>query len=125
MRRDGTGKLRAAMLAAIALSVGGVVFAVLFGCASDGGRGGAIAVALTFFMLFMGRSTAEHALEAPLPKTGDNSLDANAELARIRGAVAAMLDWSNKEKFYLTISSVVGTLAWGFGDVVAKAFGAR
>ena len=42
----------------------------------------------------------------------------------MRNAVAAMLDWNRKEKLYLTVSSVVGTLAWGFGDSVAKCLGA-
>src|SRR3546814_8334038 len=83
---DGTAKLRAAMIAAIAVSIGGIAYAVLFGVAADGGRGGAIAVALTFFMFFMGRGTAEDALEARLPETGDPAVDADAELARVRGA---------------------------------------
>jgi hypothetical protein len=35
-----------------------------------------------------------------------------------------MLDWQGKEKVYLTISSVVGTIAWSFGDIIAACFGA-
>ena len=109
---------------AIVLSGAGIAYAVWFGMAADGGRGGAIAVGLTFFILFMGRGTAEAALEAPLPQTGDALARLEQELARVRGALAASLDWSRKEKVYLTVSSVVGTLAWGFGDVVAKWLGA-
>jgi hypothetical protein len=30
-----------------------------------------------------------------------------------------MLAWQGKEKVYLTISSVVGTIVWGFGDIMA------
>ena len=120
----GTAKLLTTMIAAIVLSLGGIAYAVLWGVATDGGRGGAIAVALTFFMLFMGRGTAEAALEAKLPSSGNPAEDAALELARVRNAVAAMLDWNRKEKLYLTVSSVVGTLAWGFGDSVAKCLGA-
>ncbi len=36
-----------------------------------------------------------------------------------------MFDWQTKEKRYLTIASVVGTLVWGFGDVLAALLGAR
>ncbi|MDE8652827.1 hypothetical protein [Novosphingobium album (ex Liu et al. 2023)] len=121
---QGTAKLGMAMAAAIILSVAGIAYAIWFGVAADGGRGGAIAVGLTFFILFMGRGTAETALEASLPPAGDPLADLEQDLARVRGAVAAMLDWSRKEKVYLTVSSVVGTLAWGFGDVVAKWLGA-
>ncbi len=121
---EGTTKLCLAMIAAIVLSGAGIAYAVWFGVAADGGRGGAIAVGLTFFILFMGRGTAEAALEAPLPQTGDALARLEQELARVRGALAASLDWSRKEKVYLTVSSVVGTLAWGFGDVVAKWLGA-
>jgi hypothetical protein len=35
-----------------------------------------------------------------------------------------MLDCQGKEKVYLTISSVVGTIAWGFGDIIVAYFGA-
>ena len=35
-----------------------------------------------------------------------------------------MLDWQGKEKVYLTIASVAGTIVWGFGDLLAAWFGA-
>lgn len=121
---EGTRKLVITMMAAIAMSIGGIAYAVLWGVAADGGRGGAVAVALTFFILFMGRGTAEAALEAVLPKAADPAEEAALDLPRIRNAVAAMLDRSRKEKIYLTVSSVVGTLAWGFGDIIALWLGA-
>ncbi len=116
----GTWKLWLTMFAAIVASAGGVLYAVVSsGSASDGGRGGAIAVAISFWTLFLGRGTAEKALEVKLPTQSPE-----AEIARVRAAVASMLDWQNKEKVFLTISSVVGTLAWGFGDIVARWLGA-
>lgn len=119
---DGTGKLRLTMIAAILLSVAGIVYAVRWGTAVDGGRGGAVAVALTFFMLFMGRGTAEDALDAEFPERTPPPPD--LLLKRVRNAVASMLDWSRKEKTYLTVSSVTGTLVWGFGDWLARWLGA-
>jgi hypothetical protein len=121
---QGTTKLVLTMVAAILFSLGGVVFAVRWGSVADGGRGGAIAVALTFLMLFLGRGTAEAALEAKLPEPTEDGKKALLEVAKVRNAVAAMLDWSGSEKLYLTISSVVGTLFWGFGDVAARWLGA-
>ena len=126
----GTRMLFWTMIGSILLSVLGITYAVRWGVAADGGRGGGLAVALTFFMLFMGRGTAESALEANLPVdetlTGEarKTAETEAELSRVRNAVASMLDWSRQEKVYLTISSVVGTLAWTVGDVVAKFCGA-
>lgn len=113
----GTGKLFAATVVSIALSIGGIVYAVARSIPADGGRGGALAVALTFFMLFMSRGTAEDALAGPLPQGIPDG-----EIIRIRNALASMLDWQSNEKIYLTISSVCGTIAWGFGDVIAKWF---
>lgn len=52
--RSGTAWLILVMAGSIALSVGGIVYAIRWGTAADGGRGGAIAVAVTFAMLFLG-----------------------------------------------------------------------
>ena len=79
---DGTGKLILAMIGSIALSAAGVVYAVFGGVAADGGRGGALAVALTFFMLFMGRGTPEAALEVEIPERGRRA----AGGGRLRGS---------------------------------------
>jgi hypothetical protein len=35
-----------------------------------------------------------------------------------------MIDSQRLEKIYLTWSSTIGTLTWGFGDVVARWLGA-
>ncbi len=121
----GTGKLIAVMLGSLALSAGGVVYAIGTGVATDGQRGGALAVALTFFMLFAGRGTPEEALETEPPANLAASERPAFEIARLRAALASMLDWQSQEKVYLTVSSVIGTLAWGFGDWVAAWFGAR
>ena len=116
---NGTLPLQLATAAAILFSFGGIALAALANSPADGGRGGAIAVALTFFMLFMGRGTAEQAAETTLPPSDDPVEALRREFDPTKAAVNAMLDWSNKEKRYLAASSVIGTLVWGFGDLLA------
>lgn len=141
-------KLGLTMLLAILASGLGIVWAVRFGVAADGGRGGAIGCALTFLMFFLSRPTAETAMQAPIPvadkqradeQTADVLLEPSAktleaavdqlermkvQLARQRAAIAVMLDLAAREKIFLSIASLVSTLVWGFGDWIAKAFGA-
>ena len=134
---NGTSRLRIVMWLCIAFSVGGVLYAIFFGVAADGGRGGALAVALTFAMLFLDRRTPKDYLEMELPPdpaaekipTQDGMLKAYlAEFAtghkQTRNAFAAMLDWEDRQKWPLAISSVTGTLFWGFGEIIASYFGA-
>lgn len=104
---DGTGKLRATLVASLISSGAGIWYAVVHGTPADGGRGGAVGVAITFAMLFMGHGTAERAFEA------------GEDLISVRNSLGSLLDWTGKEKIYLTIASVVSTLVWGFGDVTA------
>lgn len=90
-------------------------------------------MALTFFILFLGRGTAEAALEV-VPVLGSEGpaltaeaqelADLQSELTRLRNSLASMFDWSRHERLYLLIASVIGTLFWTFGDLIAKAFGA-
>jgi len=120
--RPGTRKLLFVTLAAVGLSVGGVAWAVFWNAPADGGRGGALAVALAFYMLFAGRGTAAAAPEADLPAPASPLEEVEQELAKVRASLGALIDWSGKEKVYLTISSVVGTLFWGFGDLLARVF---
>lgn len=122
--------LRFVLWASIASCVGGVAIAVLgTGEAADGGRGGAVAVALSFGALFAARDIPERTLFATRAGQGkpiindDNEL-ADTKLGVLRTTLAAMLDAQSLEKRYLTASSVIGTLTWGFGDGVARWFGA-
>ena len=129
------GRLWLVMTVCIAASIMGVIYAVCCGDASDGG--GAVAVAITFGMLFLDRGTAKDLIEMELPTgpqasqvpASDTELkDYLASLAteeiKDRNTLAAMLDWQDKQKLPLAISSVVGTFFWGFGDVVAQCLGA-
>lgn len=119
-------KLQGVLALGLLASVGGIAYAVTCGTAIDGQRGGAIAVALSFLALFAARNTPLDTLEL---KDGSGALvlesgTAEARINVLRTAIAAMLDSQRLEKRYLTLSSVTGTLVWGFGDLVAGALGA-
>lgn len=141
------------MALSLILSLGGILWGALSGEAHIGPRGGALGVALSFFMLFAGRDTSKRLLNLELPssdtlpdrkpaaspkiiESGDAELaeqvrslktelaQAQHEIDNAHASVSAMLDWSAKEKIFLSISSITSTIVWGFGDCVAKAFGA-
>lgn len=105
------------MATTFALSGGGIVLAALLGHPNEGGRGGALAVALTFAILFLGRSTAERIMENNPFKNGND--DAEKKIGHLSKALSALVGWQRKEKVYLAWASVVSTLAWGFGDLPA------
>ncbi len=136
-RNSAVGRLRIVSGLCILLGIAGVVYAVFWGAAADGSRGGALAVALTFFMLFLDRGTAKDLLEADLPasqQVGEipcSDAELTTYLAKLatedtkdRNALAAMLDWQDEQKVPLALSSVTGTIFWGFGDVFARWFSA-
>lgn len=133
---SGTCRLWIVALVCVVASFAGVAYAVHSGVAAHGGRGGAIAVALAFLMLFLDRQTARDYLEMKMPDTGrlpaptdDEKLaeyltKQATEQNRTHNTLAVLIDWDHKHKWPLAVSSVVGTLSWGFGDVVARWFGA-
>ncbi len=91
--------------------IAGVAVAVLWTHDSaDAGRGGAVAVALSFFILFQNHDSA---------RTSYN--DEKSDLAtRSHNALGALLDISDKQRLPLTLTSVLGTLVWGFADILAR-----
>jgi hypothetical protein len=129
---DGTGWLKLTTCVALAACVAGIVYACTKGHATDAARGGAVAIALTFVMLFMGRGTAEEALTSSSADASDparSTLDQQLKAVRndglaVRAALVSLLDWHRKERIYLTITSLAGTLTSGFGDWIARCLGA-
>ncbi len=110
------------LVLAVVASLTGVAVAVLTGTAAHGGRGGAVAVALSFAALFAGRNTPEALLR---DRTEDGRVAIEVEpceqrIRRLHGAINVMIDSQRQEKRYLTWSSVIGTVFWGFGDEIAR-----
>lgn len=112
--------------ACIAASAAGIVYAVFWGVSADGGRGGAVAVAIAFAALFAERGTSIAAFEQKdavgryLLQTGTD----RQKVGVLAAGIAAMIDGARLERNFLTVSSVIGTLAWGFGDILAAWCGA-
>lgn len=119
--------LRGVLLTSILVSIGGIAYAVLFGAAADGARGGAVAVAISFAALFAARSTPQEVLEMKDPITGELIVkegEHNWQIGVLSTAISTMIDSQGLEKVYLTSSTAIGTLVWGFGDLIARGFGA-
>ncbi len=129
------------LLLSTMLSFGGIAVAWLLQRPLDAGRGGALAVALSFLFLFLnfGRSQktfailSEEASEleghlATIERQARGSMEARMVKLerRVEGLVAAMrvarrIDGKSQldQNIILAVSSVIGTLAWGFGDLIA------
>ncbi|TGD64481.1 hypothetical protein EYC08_09365 [Tabrizicola sp. WMC-M-20] len=104
----------------------GVAYAVFLGVASNGGRGGAVAVALAFAALFTSAPAVQELIEAP-DNSGNPAFDAlppAKQIARLRTAIAEIQDRQLRENRFLVFTSVLGTLVWAFGDVLAPWLGA-
>lgn len=119
------GRLLLCMAASVLASAAGIFFAVRWGTASDGGRGGAVAVAITFGAMFMYSGLPGELIEAR-DEDGQLAFDHLGEkrIAHLRTALAVLLDRQRLEALYLTVSGVSGAFVLGFGDVVAAWFGA-
>jgi hypothetical protein len=98
---------------AIAISVLWIIGAAILDRPSDGGRGGAIGVALSFYILFANNNLAAR---------GYNRLK-NAPVKEQIEMIESRFDVADKatrrQNQFLIWSSVIGTIAWGFGDWAA------
>ena len=129
-------RFRFVLAASVILCAGGVLIAALVTKnAQDGGRGGAAAVALSFVILFLSRGYGTKIYEvltedAPTIQAnlevlaGNGSDQSKTSLAdKVNALVSKLtidLRTQNIQNFYLAWSSGVGTLTWGFGDILAK-----
>lgn len=125
-RRQST-KLWVVLSFGIAISVAGIAYAIWFGSAVDGGRGGALAVAAAFYVLFTSTPTLEELIEAPddLGEPGFEKLLPDAQISRLQTAFSTMIDSQRRQNLFLAITSIFGTLVWAFGDIVATLMGAN
>jgi hypothetical protein len=134
------GAIESFVLSAVLLSLGGILIGAFVTEPADGGRGGAIAVALAFLVLFVRRGYGARVYEAiarDLPamreevsklRQGTAPATANAEdLAQVKRQVTAIVsridteaDGQKIQNRALAWASCIGTIAWGFGDMLAK-----
>jgi hypothetical protein len=119
-------RLRWTLAACLVACAAGVVYAVGWGEAADGARGGAVAVAIAFYMLFTGRGTAVRVLEQrdAQGKPVINNGTVEQRIGLVATATSTLIDSAREERRYLAAASVIGTLVWGFGDGLASQLGA-
>jgi hypothetical protein len=111
---------------ALLLCGSGLAYALISGDATDAGRGGALTVALSFAAFFRSSATPTEIIEAP----GGHGECQFEELTykerdmRLKAAISVLDDRHNTESICLAISTFVGTMFWGFGDLAASLLGA-
>jgi hypothetical protein len=128
------------VVASIALSLGGVAVGAWVTKPDDGGRGGAIAVALAFLILFVRRNYGARvydALTKDIPSLRDQIISLRqgkeplakdmGDTGELRRQLIAMVsrldieaDGQNRQNRALAWASCIGTIAWGFGDIFAR-----
>jgi hypothetical protein len=106
-----------------ALSVGGVIWAAHIRCPADGGRGGAVATALAFVVLFLRPDYGLWLFEQRREKTKPNLPEAERvgkELTLLVESLEINSKGQKNQNIALAVASGIGTIFWGFGDVFAK-----
>jgi hypothetical protein len=120
--------------ACMILSFGGIYWAVRHtGCDADAGRGGAIADALALVVMFLDRNSAGRLFdvirslqETRRPTESEEGKDVQSVVRQEIKLVFKLLEADARKQrsqnIYLAGATAVGTLAWGFGDIVARHF---
>jgi hypothetical protein len=140
-----TSRMRALVAGSLVLSIGGVAVAVgVTGDPLDGGRGGAVAVALTLVAFFLRRdigrrlrkaftetlpglsedierlSPASRRIDAGPASPGPEALDSlTRRLDAIESSLRVVERSEQTMDRYVAAAAAVGTLFWGFGDIAA------
>jgi hypothetical protein len=115
--------------------VGGILVAVFYThCDADAGRGGAIADAIALTVMLLDPSYAAklystiatfHAGKAGpagavTHETVQNAIEADSEL--VLDLLNDDAKMQRHQNYYLAAATFLGTLTWGFGDLVARQF---
>jgi hypothetical protein len=129
----------AVIIGAVLLSLGGIAIGAWVTKPADGGRGGAIAVALAFLILFVRRDYGGRVYnailkdfpdlkeqiaslregKAPAPVVEGDAVKLNRRLIAIVSSLNTEADGQKRQNRALAWASCVGTVAWGFGDIAA------
>ena len=121
------------LLLCIAVCYEGIHYAIYVSkCDADAGRGGAIADALALGLIFLSRAYAATLFgykirfgskKAP-PETPVDEAEARRiaqeeieKFLKLQKHDAAIQFWQN---IFISMATVVGTLTWGFGDMIAQ-----
>ncbi len=126
----------AILVLSVLLSVGGVYYAVhVTGCDADAGRGGAIADAISLFLMFLAQSYASrlYRLKARLrerqSKGAAQSVNRTEVLQIVKDDMIWVLDSMDADariqraqNILLALATAVGIAFWGFGDMIARSF---
>jgi hypothetical protein len=121
------------LILSIMLSLAGVLIAVFWVDATHGGRGGALAVALSLLALFATRDTSSRIYKA----LTERALRVRGNLEELRGGTAPVrlspderldafetklrldAEGSKTQNIFLAMATAFGTVFWGFGDLLA------
>lgn len=120
------GQIATFGITAVILCLSGLGYALVMGDAADAGRGGALTVALSFAAFFTTSSAPSELIEAR-GVDGEchfDELSYRERVTRLKTAVALLDDRHNAESLCLAITTFMGTMFWGFGDILAVALGA-
>jgi hypothetical protein len=133
-------------LASVVVSVAGIIFAVFATRnAADGGRGGAIGVSIALLFFFLNRDYGTKLytklihdlpeLKARLEQEGKVQAPAanaivtpvDTRLAQLEKEVSTLVrrisieaEGQRTQNIFLAVATAVGTIVWGFGDMLAR-----
>lgn len=109
-------------IAAIFIACGGAYLAYADCNAERFAQAGAVVVAVAFFAMFVARDTPRATLaDLPPPPPGQrpSAEDLEKRQEGIFRIITVQLEVAGREKLYLALLSVSGTLIWAFGEELA------
>jgi hypothetical protein len=123
----------------VLLAAGWFLYALHSHSKDDAGRGGAVAIMISFVLLFLRRNLGERVYETIL-KSNPSLAEKISDLDNgvfvpftseestwlfhgILGRINTEADEQKNQNFALFLSSVFGTFVWGFGDYFYKKMG--
>jgi hypothetical protein len=103
--------------------MGGVIYAAYKHSWSEGGRGGAMATMIAIFIVLLRPDYGQQIFDERFTKI-DPKLPQIDQLEEKVGAIVAAMRINSQGQARLNkglvIASAIGTLFWGFGDLLAK-----
>ncbi len=125
------------VIAILAAVVGVLLAAYVFENADHGGRGGAVAVAIALVTLFATRNYANDVYDALTNPSQDvrtrilkltkgtlpnapSLTNADQKLTALEARFRLEAEGQRTKNIWLAVSTAVGTIFWGFGDLFAK-----